>query len=104
MSEDILAKVEKFERTVALCLCSIPVLFSLPCIGVALATPVFRAMFADFGAPLPVFTEFVIKFRALWLIIGIVAPSICIAVARRGQSTKSVVISTAVGLGMFFLV
>jgi len=103
MSEDILIRVEKFERAVALCLCSIPALFSLQCIGVAVAMPIFREMFGDFGAPLPAFTELVVRFRMLWLLIGIMVPIICILVARRGSPVRSVVISTVAGLSVFFL-
>ncbi len=58
MTDDpLVRRIERFERTVATCLCVVPALFAGQCLAVSLGIPAFRAMFADFGSPLPAFTE-----------------------------------------------
>jgi hypothetical protein len=104
MSNDaLIARVERFERTVAMCLCAMPTLFSLQCISLGLSGRVFRAMYADFGAKLPELTTIVIRFAPFWVLLGAAAPIVCIALALRGSARASVVTSTIVALVLFFI-
>ncbi len=103
MSDDLLQRVERFERTVAVCLCVLPALFSLQCVGMALTVPVFKAMFADFGAPLPALTDFVLRMQVLWIAIGLLVPVLCVVRACRGSPRSAVATCTVAGLFVFFL-
>jgi hypothetical protein len=96
-------RVERFERTVALCLCTIPGLFSVQCIAVSLASRVFREMFVDYGTELPVLTSFVLRFSTAWGFIGSVVLAGCVLFALRAAPRKSVVISTIAAVFMFSL-
>lgn len=102
-SENLSARIDKFERTVATCLCAFPILFSAQCVLVALATPTFSVMFADFGAKLPEPTQFVLDTWGLWIALGVVIPVGCLILARKGNPTTSVILSTILGLVLFLL-
>lgn len=100
---DLLARVSRFERNVATCLCAFPVLFSAQCVFAALAAPTFGAMYADFGAKLPAPTQFVLDTRGLWAVAGVVLPIGLLILARIGRPTVSVVVSTVLGVLVFII-
>ncbi|PTY01662.1 hypothetical protein DB347_25405 [Opitutaceae bacterium EW11] len=60
-------------------------------------------MFADFGAPLPALTVFVIRFGPMWALMGAVVPVACVISARRVKPATSVILSTVLGMLLFFL-
>src|SRR4051812_13348945 len=101
--EDLVLRLERFERTVATCLCTLPLLFSAQCLLISLGAPVFSAMFADFGAKLPWLTQFVIGTWPLWALVAVAVPIISLVIARRGKATFSIVFSTIAGICMFFI-
>jgi hypothetical protein len=103
MSDELHARVDKFERTVATCLCAMPTLFSLQSIAIGLSVPVFRALYQDFGAPLPALSHTVLTYGATWIALGLALPVICLVLARRGSPINSVVVSTLAGVFMFIL-
>jgi hypothetical protein len=99
--EELLARVERFERTVATCLSIVPMLFSAQCLVTALGVPVFSAMFEDFGAKLPAVTHFVMSARPLWAAMAICVPITSVVVARKGKASFSVIFSSIMALVMF---
>src|SRR5690349_6391707 len=102
-NEDLALRIERFERTVATCLCALPLLFSGQCLLVSLNGPVFSAMFSDFGAKLPWLTQFVISSWPVWALVAILVPISSLLVARKGRATFSIVFSTVSGLTMFLI-
>ena len=101
--EDLVLRLERFERTVATCLCALPLLFSAQCLVVSLSGPVFAAMFADFGAKLPWLTQFVIGTWQAWALVAVAVPIASFVIARKGKTTSSIVFSTIAGIGMFLI-
>lgn len=102
MSEETtLQRVGAFERTVATCLCVVPFLFSAQCFFAAMATPVFKAMFADFGSKLPGLTELVAQTWPAWAAIAVIAPIAALIVSRKAVARTSLIFSTTLGLVMF---
>ena len=102
MSDEILEKrLERFERTVATCLCSVPALFGAQCLTVSLALPVFEEMFTGFGSKLPALTTFVFDARAVWILLAIGLPSAALFLARKKKATHAVVFATIAGIALF---
>jgi hypothetical protein len=101
--DDLLVRVERFERTVATCLCALPTLFSAQCLLAALAAPVFRSMFIDFGAKLPALTQFVISVWPVFAVIALAVPIAALLIARKGRASLSVVFSTVAGISIFVI-
>ena len=101
--EALLLRLERFERTVATCLCTVPVLFSAQCLLAALSTRVFARMYIDFGARLPWLTRFLIGTWQVWVLLAIAVPIASLVFARKGRATSSVVFSTVAGVAMFFI-
>ena len=100
-TDEIRKRIERFERTIATCLCAVPLLFSVQCALVAVSAPIFGAMFADFGAALPLPTRFILNTWRLWAAFGIIVPLGSFALARRGSPNLSVIISTILGVATF---
>lgn len=94
-------RVERFERTVALCVCVVPFLFSVQLVLVALSAPTFAAMFADFGAELPLATQVVLDRWPLGVVLGCVLPIASLVVAIKGRTRVAVVLATMSGLVAF---
>ena len=65
--------------------------------------PLFRALYQDFGAPLPALSNTVLTYGTTWIVLGLALPVICLVLARRGSPISSVVVSTLAGLFMFIL-
>jgi len=101
--EELVLRLDRFERTVATCLCVVPFLFSAQCLLVAISCPVFANMFKDFGAKLPWLTQFVIDTWQVWGLVGVAVPIASLVFARRGRGTSSIVFSTVSGLVVFIL-
>jgi len=95
--EDLVSRVERFERTVATCLSIIPVLFATQCFFAALGCPAFESMFKDFGAKLPALTSFALSTWGFWLVFAVIAPISGIVVARKSTPKFSVIDSTVSG-------
>ncbi len=91
---ETIVRVEKFERTVATCLASVPLLFSLQLLSLSLTARVFQAMFADFGARLPGWTVFVTENWYFWAAFAVITPVVSFTVARKGPARTSVIFST----------
>ena len=102
-TDDIPKRIERFERTVATCLCAVPLLFSAQCVLAAFSAPTFGAMFADFGAKLPLPTQFILDTWGLWAAFGIIVPIGCFTLARRGSPNLSVILSTILGVAIFLI-
>jgi hypothetical protein len=102
-TDDLSARITRFERNVATCLCALPILFSAQCVVVAFGAPAFGAMFADFGAKLPLPTQFVLNTWRVWAAFGLVIPIGCLILARKGNSNISVIVSTTLGVLLFIL-
>jgi|GEM_PF-5666030 len=100
-TDDINARVLKFERTVATCLCILPVLFAGQCVLVAFTTPTFAVMFADFGSKLPAPTQLIMDVWPVWAATGILLPTLSVLFSRLCSPTFSVVFSTLAGLVLF---
>jgi riboflavin transporter FmnP len=104
MSDEILEKrLERSERTVATCLCTVPALFGAQCLTVSLAVPVFEEMFTGFGSELPVLTTFVFGARAVWILLALGLPSVALFLARKKKATHAVVFATIAGIVLFFV-
>jgi hypothetical protein len=104
MSDDpLVQRIERFERTVATCLCMVPMLFAGQCLAVSLGIPVFQAMFADFGSPLPALTEFAFAGRPIWILLSVGIPTSAVIMARRGPPGLAVIFATVTGLLLFLL-
>ncbi len=101
--EDPILRIERFEKTVATCLCALPILFSMQCLLAAFSSPVFANMLKGFGAELPWPTQFVIITWQLWALIAVAVPVAVLKVARKGRATFSIVFSTVAGVAMFFI-
>lgn len=99
--EDLQLRLARFEKTVTMCLCIVPFIFSAQCLFAALSAPVFAAMFADFGAKLPAPTRLVLSTWQFWTLVALAVPVSAVIVARRAQASFSVVFSTSTGLAMF---
>ncbi len=102
-NQDILHRVENFERTVATCLCFVPALFSTQAIVVCLGAPMFERMFQDFGSRLPALTDLAFKTRFLWLAVSLALPIVCMIVSRKKSPSFSVKFSTAAGVLLFLI-
>jgi hypothetical protein len=101
--EKLRLRIERFERTVATCICTISFLFGAQCLGVALSIPIFEKMFADFGSALPGVTTFVFQFRPLWLLLAVGLPLTTLILSRKAPATFSVIFATACGLLLFLI-
>lgn len=101
--EALIIRIEKFERTVATCICIVPFLFSVQCFAASIATPIFEDMFADFGSKLSALTEFIFRTWGVWALVSVIAPLSTLAAARFAPARLSLVISTAAGLLMFLI-
>lgn len=101
--EDLVLRFERFERTIATCLCTVPILFSAQCLLAAISAPVFANMFKDFGAKLPWLTQFVIGTWQFWALVAVAVPIAALIIARKGRATFSVVFSTVTGVAIFFV-
>jgi hypothetical protein len=102
-NEGLIQRVENFERTVATCLCTVPTLFSMQCLWVALVSPAYAGMYANFGSTLPLTTQFVISMRLYWILMALAVPVASLIVARKGRTHFSLVFSTISGLAVFML-
>jgi hypothetical protein len=102
-NDDILIRVEKFERMVATCLCVLPALFAAQCFFVALSCPVFEDMFKDFGAKLPLPTQFAMRTWGFWAVFAVAVPIVALIVSRKSKPTFSLIFSTVSGIGMFVI-
>ncbi len=83
---------------------AVPVLFGLQVVGIGLVTPIFRAMFADFGSKLPLLTNLLIDGRFGWLVLGIaiaVAPYLILSINKITRPRVSIV--TGLGFIQFGL-
>jgi hypothetical protein len=96
-------RLERFEKTVTMCLCIVPFIFSAQCLFVSLASPIFAAMFSDFGAKLPGPTLLVFSTWRFWAVIAVVVPVAAVIAARQTSATFSLVFSTVSGLVMFLV-
>lgn len=104
MSDEQLEKrLERFERTVATCLCTVPALFGAQCLAVSLAVPILEEMFVGFGSKLPALTSFVFGARALWVLFSLGLPATALFLARRAKATHAVVFATIAGVSLFFI-
>ena len=101
--EDLRLRVSRFEKTVTMCLCIVPFIFSAQCLFSSLSAPVFTAMFADFGAKLPAPTRLVLSAWPFLALLALAAPISVVIVARRARATFSVIFSTVAGLAMFLV-
>ena len=102
MSDDpLLARIDRFERTVATCLCVVPVLFAAQCFFAAIACPVFQSMFADFGARLPALTELAMRTWPFWAAFAVIVPIVTFVVSRKSKPAFSLVFTTASGVVLF---
>lgn len=101
--EEIVLRLDRFERTVATCLCAVPFLFSAQCLVAALSCPVFATMYKDFGAKLPGPTQFVIGAWPFWALVALAVPIASLVIARKGRANFSIVFSTVFGLIVFLL-
>ena len=100
---DLLLRIERFERTVATCLCVVPLIFSGQCLLVALGAPAAANMFKDFGAMLPAATQFVLKAWPGLALVSLLVPVFALVVARKVRPIFSVVFSTVCGFIVFLL-
>ena len=100
---DLAARQTRFERTVATCLCTVPLLFGAQCLLVALAIPIFKDMFADFGSALPAFTLVVFSTRIVWIVVSVGLPAFALFTARKGNPAHAVVFATIAGILLFFI-
>ena len=89
------------KRTLATWLCLVPILFSAQCIFFAANTPVFKAMFADFGAPLPLPTQIALAHGPWSIAISVIIPLTAFFFAREGNARTAVPITLLLGLLMF---
>jgi hypothetical protein len=104
MSDETLEKrLERFERTVATCLCTVPALFGAQCLIVSLAMPVFEEMYSGFGSKPPALTTFVFGARTVWILIALGLPSVALFLARKKKATHAVVFATIAGIVLFFV-
>ena len=104
MSAEILEKrFERFERTVATCLCTVPALFGAQCLTVSLAVPMFRDMYMGFGSKFPAFTAFVFDARAAWILLSLGLPGVAVFLARKKSATHAVVFATISGIVLFLV-
>ncbi|WP_221030528.1 hypothetical protein [Actomonas aquatica] len=94
---------QRFARTVALCLCSLPLLFSAQLLLLWLANPIYADMFADFGAQLPAPTQWLIDYRYGLGLVGVFVPIVSVIAALQADPAKSVLLSTALGLLSFLI-
>jgi type II secretory pathway component PulF len=99
--EELRSRMERFEKTVALCLCIVPVIFSAQVLFAAFTCPVFSAMFTDFGAKLPAPTRFVLSTWRFWALIGIGVPVVAVILARRAEARFAIKFSAITGIIMF---
>lgn len=103
IEEDLHLRVSRFEKTVTLCLCIVPFIFSGQCLFSSLSAPVFTGMFADFGAKLPAPTRLVLSIWPFLALLALAVPVSAVIVARRARATYSVLFSTVAGLFMFLV-
>jgi hypothetical protein len=101
--ESLRARIEQFEKTVALSLCIVPAIFSAQVLVAAFSCPVFAAMFTDFGAKLPAPTRFIMNAWPIFALIGVVVPVLAVILARRADARVAIKFSTAAGTAMFVL-
>ena len=102
-NEDLSRKLELFERTVATCLCVVPILFSGQCLVMAYTSPILADALKDFGSNLPWVTQIVIYTRPCWVLAALIIPATALFVARKRPAAYSVVFSTICGLAVFLL-
>ena len=102
-ADDLVLRIERFERMVATCLCVVPLLFAGQCLAVVLLAPIFEEMFAGFGSKLPVATEWTLHARPLWLLMALGLPAAALVFSRRGKPTSAVMFSTVSGLVLFLV-
>ena len=103
LEEDLSSRVERFEKTVALCLCIVPVIFSAQCLLVSLSAPVFSEMFADFGAKLPTPTRLVLSAWPMFALIAVSVPVTAVIIARRTDARFAIKFATLTGMAMFMI-
>jgi len=101
--EDLEKRLTRFERTVATCLCIVPVLFSAQCFFAALSAPTFGAMFRDFGSKLPWPTQFLLETWGIWVAVSIVIPVASGVFARKGNPHTSILVTTLLGTLIFLI-
>ena len=100
---ELLLRIERFERTVATCLCVVPLLFSGQCLLVALGAPLAASLFKDFGSKLPGPTQFVLSAWPVLALVAVALPLVSFAIARKSSPRASVIFSTVSGLAVFVL-
>ena len=101
--ENLILRIERFERTVATCLSAVPLFFAAPCVLLSLCVPAYERMFADFGTKLPGLTEFMFHARLLWLVLSLGLPVVAVIVARRSRPIFAVLFSTVTGFANFLI-
>jgi hypothetical protein len=82
----------------------LPVIFCIQVILIVVEAPVFKAMFADFGARLPTLTVVTIDYGIIGLVFAVAGASRAVYLTIKRELTKTTIISTAViGLSVFVL-
>jgi hypothetical protein len=100
---DLVLRLDRFERTVATCVGTVPLFFSAQCLFASLSCPVFADMFKENGAKLPGPTQFVIGTWQIWALVAVAGPIMTLMMARKGKPTFSVVFSTVAGIAIFLV-
>lgn len=83
---------------------ALPVIFCIQVILIVAAVPVFAAMFADFGAPLPALTMITMDYGVIGLALAVAGAARAVYLCIQRELTKTTIISTAlIGLAVFVL-
>lgn len=91
-------RVSKLRTVLAFLVCSTPAVFCVEGIFIVVNMSLFEAMFADYGAKLPVLTEWALRFRlavAGVLVAAALAPALLYW--RKGLGREHVLVSAALG-------